>query len=186
MRDRARWWFCWHGFPLEPGNVGRAIAGSGAIYRVIAPDLRGHGESPAPDGVYTMDEMADDVVETLASLHISEPMVLGGLSIGGYVALSLVLRYPEKVRRCMLMDTQAGADIRRSGRDAGSHGAGGSRSQQRRPDRRNNVGPAVQPLSSGRNGRSELSRSGTVMTQTSPRRNRRDAARDGEKAGPAR
>ncbi len=57
-----------------------------------------------------MDEMADDVIETLDRLHISERIVLGGLSMGGYVALSLVLRYPERVRALMLMDTQAGAD----------------------------------------------------------------------------
>ena len=49
----------------------------GAIYRVIAPDLRGHGDSPAPEGVYTMDEMADDVIDTLDALHIREPIVLG-------------------------------------------------------------------------------------------------------------
>ena len=57
-----------------------------------------------------MDEMADDVIDTLDALHIREPVVLGGLSMGGYVALSLVLRYPQRVRGLMLMDTQAGAD----------------------------------------------------------------------------
>jgi pimeloyl-ACP methyl ester carboxylesterase len=86
------------------------LTGIGSIFRVIAPDLRGHGESPAPEGVYTMDEMADDVIELLQTLHISEPIVLGGLSMGGYVALSLVARYPERIRALMLMDTRASAD----------------------------------------------------------------------------
>jgi len=86
------------------------LSGIGSTYRVIAPDLRGHGESPAPEGVYTMDEMADDVVELLDSLSISERIVLGGLSMGGYVALSLVVRYPDRVRGLMLFDTRAGAD----------------------------------------------------------------------------
>jgi 3-oxoadipate enol-lactonase len=99
-----------HGFPLSRAMWAEQVPSIGAIYRVIAPDLRGHGESPAPEGVYTIDEMADDVIETLDSLHISEPIVLGGLSLGGYVALSLVLRYPERVRALLLMDTQAGAD----------------------------------------------------------------------------
>ena len=72
-------------FSCEPGHVGCAISGIGSTYRVIAPDLRGHGESPAPEGVYTIDEMADDVVELLDWLPISERIVLGGLSMGGYV-----------------------------------------------------------------------------------------------------
>ena len=54
-----------HGFPLSRAMWAEQLPAIGAIYRVIAPDLRGHGESPAPEGVYTMDEMADDVIETL-------------------------------------------------------------------------------------------------------------------------
>ena len=99
-----------HGFPLSRAMWVEQLSGIGSTFRVIAPDLRGHGESPAPDGVYTMDEMADDVIELLETLHIREPIVLGGLSLGGYVALSLIVRYPQRVRGLMLMDTQAGAD----------------------------------------------------------------------------
>jgi len=86
------------------------VSGVGSIYRIIAPDLRGHGDSPAPEGVYTMDEMADDVLELLGTLHLDGPVVLGGLSMGGYVALSMVARYPERIRALMLMDTRAAAD----------------------------------------------------------------------------
>jgi pimeloyl-ACP methyl ester carboxylesterase len=86
------------------------VDGVGSIFRIIAPDLRGHGDSPAPEGVYTMDEMADDVIELLDTLHLDGPVVLGGLSMGGYVALSLVARYPQRFRALMLMDTRAGAD----------------------------------------------------------------------------
>jgi pimeloyl-ACP methyl ester carboxylesterase len=99
-----------HGFPLSRAMWAEQLAGLGTTYRIIAPDLRGHGESPAPEGVYTMDDMADDVIELLGTLHITEPIVLGGLSMGGYVALSLVVRYPDRVRALMLMDTRAGAD----------------------------------------------------------------------------
>lgn len=99
-----------HGFPLSNAMWVEQLSAIGSVYRVIAPDLRGHGASPAPEGVYTMDEMADDVIELLDTLHISEPIVVGGLSLGGYVALSLVLRFPQRVRGLMLMDTQAGAD----------------------------------------------------------------------------
>jgi pimeloyl-ACP methyl ester carboxylesterase len=57
-----------------------------------------------------MEEMADDVVELLDALQITEQVVLGGLSMGGYVALSLMARYPRRVRGLMLMDTRAAAD----------------------------------------------------------------------------
>jgi pimeloyl-ACP methyl ester carboxylesterase len=99
-----------HGFPLSRAMWQEQLTGIGSTYRIIAPDLRGHGDSPAPEGVYTMDEMADDVIELLETLHIAEPIVLGGLSMGGYVALSLVARYPRRVRALMLLDTRAGAD----------------------------------------------------------------------------
>lgn len=99
-----------HGFPLNRSMWAAQEASVGSIYRVIAPDLRGHGESAAPEGVYTMDTMADDVIELLDSLRIEEPVVLGGLSMGGYVALSLVTRYPERFRALVLMDTRAKAD----------------------------------------------------------------------------
>jgi pimeloyl-ACP methyl ester carboxylesterase len=100
-----------HGFPLSNAMWKEQVNGVGSIYRIIAPDLRGHGGSPTPDGVYTMDEMADDVIELLNRLGLEVPVVIGGLSMGGYVALSLVARYPARVRGLMLMDTRAGTDL---------------------------------------------------------------------------
>src|SRR5947209_6274439 len=54
-----------HGFPLNRKIWSLQEGRVGAMYRIIAPDLRGHGETAAPPGVYTMEAMAGDVVELL-------------------------------------------------------------------------------------------------------------------------
>lgn len=99
-----------HGFPLDHAMWEAQREGVGAIYRLICPDLRGHGLSAAPDGIYLIEDMAADVVELLDHLRITERIVVGGLSMGGYVALAIAARYPERLRGLVLMDTRAGAD----------------------------------------------------------------------------
>ena len=99
-----------HGFPLDRSMWSWQETTLGSIYRVITPDLRGHGQSAAPEGIYTMEAMAEDVIETLDALQLTEPVVLGGLSMGGYVALALIDEYPERFRALMLIDTKAEGD----------------------------------------------------------------------------
>lgn len=99
-----------HGFPFNRTMWAAQVGEIGSVYRVITPDLRGHGETAAPEGVYTIDAMADDVIELLDALQIRERVVIGGLSMGGYVALSLAVRHAGRFRGLVLMDTRAGAD----------------------------------------------------------------------------
>jgi len=106
-----------HGFPLNRKTWSAQETSVGSMYRVIAPDLRGHGDSAAPEGVFTMDAMAADVIELLDALQITEPVVLGGLSMGGYVALALWAHYPQRFRALMLMDTRAAADTPEAARN---------------------------------------------------------------------
>ena len=99
-----------HGFPLDHAMWHHQRDEVGALYRVIAPDLRGQGKTPAPEGPYSIDEMADDVIETLDALQLEEPVAIGGLSMGGYVALSIAARYPGRLKGLMFLNTRAGAD----------------------------------------------------------------------------
>ena len=99
-----------HGFPLSRRMWSEQLRGLSARYRVVAPDLRGHGETPVADGVATMEAMADDVLELVDQLGVRDRFVLGGLSMGGYVALAFARRHPERLRGLILLDTRAAAD----------------------------------------------------------------------------
>jgi pimeloyl-ACP methyl ester carboxylesterase len=85
----------------------RALSEAG--YRVITPDLRGFGESDAPDGPYSIELFADDLVELLDHLGI-EQAVVGGMSMGGYVLFNLLERYRSRVRGACFITTRANAD----------------------------------------------------------------------------
>ncbi|MDQ3946957.1 MAG: alpha/beta hydrolase, partial [Actinomycetota bacterium] len=79
--------------------------------RCIAPDLFGFGRSdvPAEKDEYSIPGYADQVAGLLESLDAG-PVVLAGLSMGGYIALDLIHRRPELVRALVLADTRAEAD----------------------------------------------------------------------------
>jgi 3-oxoadipate enol-lactonase len=97
-----------HAFPLnramwEPQH---ALADR---YRVIAVDLRGHGESDAPLWRCTLDLYAADVIALLDHLNIRQAVFVG-LSMGGYLIFSLYRRYRDRVAGLVLADTRAEAD----------------------------------------------------------------------------
>src|SRR5258708_27521294 len=73
-------------------------------FRVIRPDLRGHGLTTVPPGPYTIDAMALDVLAIMDKLGIAVAHV-GGLSIGGMGAQSLSAQAPERVGGLILCDT---------------------------------------------------------------------------------
>jgi len=76
------------------------------LFRVVAPDARGHGLSPKPPGPYFISNMVDDVVALLDQLQIETTHVVG-LSMGGAMAQQLTLTHPERVRTLTLVNTFA-------------------------------------------------------------------------------
>lgn len=97
-----------HAFPMNKAQWRPQLHGLSSHARCLAPDLRGFGESDVR-GPYTMDRYADDVVAFLDGLGI-DTAVVAGLSLGGYIALALWWRHPERVRALILADTRATAD----------------------------------------------------------------------------
>lgn len=77
-------------------------------YRVIAPDLRGHGATSAPEDLdsYTIETFADDVKALLDHLGV-DVCAMAGCSFGGMVALQFATTWPEMVAALVLSDTSA-------------------------------------------------------------------------------
>ena len=98
-----------HGFPLSSAIWHEQRQRLSDRFRVITPDLRGHGRSPAPSGVYEMELLARDVLAMLDALDIKKAVIIGH-SMGGYVTLAAWKLAPERFLSLGLIASQAGAD----------------------------------------------------------------------------
>jgi 3-oxoadipate enol-lactonase len=78
-------------------------------YRVVTYDTRGHGESPAPDGPYRLDDLVDDLITLLDAVGAGRAHVVG-LSLGGMTAMRLAAREPHRVHRLAVLCTSAKVD----------------------------------------------------------------------------
>jgi 3-oxoadipate enol-lactonase len=98
-----------HGFPFNRSLWREQVEALSETRRVVAPDLRGHGETSVGVGPATMEEMAEDLAALLDELEVGRAVV-GGLSMGGYAAFAFVRAHPERVAALVLADTRAQAD----------------------------------------------------------------------------
>lgn len=103
-----------HGFPLDHTMWKAQIEALRGSCHVIAPDLRGFGKSSlaagdAQEGV-DMSRYATDVAAVLNDAGVSEPSILCGFSMGGYVLWQFVREFSGRVRAIVLCDTKAAAD----------------------------------------------------------------------------
>ena len=119
-----------HGFPLDHTQWRMQVGRLGRHCRMIAPDLRGFGRSlnlgnlsanaPSEDDTdfsvgpvlaeLSMEQLADDLAETLEALHETEPVTVCGLAMGGSVALQFWKRHRERLHSLILCSTRAAAD----------------------------------------------------------------------------
>jgi 3-oxoadipate enol-lactonase len=139
-----------HGFPHDRTLWASQRVALSPQARCIVPDIRGFGHS-STHGPYSMDQYADDVAALLDWLQL-EQAVICGLSMGGYIAMAMWRRHPERVRALVFCDTKAGPDteegktrrdelialVKRDGTrviaDAQITGMVGSMTRERRPE----------------------------------------------------
>jgi pimeloyl-ACP methyl ester carboxylesterase len=98
-----------HAFPLSSAMWLAQRERLAGRFRVITPDLRGFGGSVLGADEPSVEAMADDVDQLLRSLGVRRA-VIGGLSLGGYVAMALCRRHPERILGLVLASTKASAD----------------------------------------------------------------------------
>ncbi|WP_055588126.1 alpha/beta fold hydrolase [Streptacidiphilus griseoplanus] len=102
-----------HAFPLAARMWQRQLAElpgpDGTRARVLAPDLRGFGGAPQGDEAPSLDLLADDVARLLDRAGV-ERAVVGGLSMGGYVAMAFARRHGDRLSGLLLADTKATPD----------------------------------------------------------------------------
>jgi len=98
-----------HPFPVNHDFWAPASQQFASRYRLILPDLRGHGESGAGEGPATMEKHAADIVRILNDADIGRAVFIG-VSIGGYILFEFWRRHRDRVAGLALCNTKAQAD----------------------------------------------------------------------------
>ncbi|MFB8114904.1 alpha/beta fold hydrolase [Streptomyces sp. NPDC055962] len=99
-----------HGHPFDHTLwAPQAAALTAAGYRVVTPDLRGYGGSEVVPGTCLLSDFADDIAALLDTVGL-EDVVIGGVSMGGQIAMEFLRTRPERVRALVLSDTSPVAE----------------------------------------------------------------------------
>jgi 3-oxoadipate enol-lactonase len=98
-----------HGFPFNKSMWNKQTEALKEVYRVIAYDIRGFGDSDAGNLDFSIDLFVSDLLGLMDTLKIDKAM-LCGLSMGGYIALNAVENYPQRFSAVILSDTNCIAD----------------------------------------------------------------------------
>lgn len=98
-----------HGFPLNKSLWDKQLNSLKDDYRVIAYDIRGHGNSGLGVIDFSIDLFVNDLLSFMDALKI-EKTIICGLSMGGYIALNAIENHPERFTALILCDTNCIAD----------------------------------------------------------------------------
>jgi 3-oxoadipate enol-lactonase len=98
-----------HGFPYDHQMWDKVTDSLSDEYYCVTYDIRGLGNSDAGDGQYTIEMFADDLIYVIDKMKLEKP-VLAGLSMGGYISLRAVEKYPDRFTALILCDTKSEAD----------------------------------------------------------------------------
>jgi len=98
-----------HGFPFNKSMWNKQVDMLIENYRVIAYDVRGHGNSTAGTDNFSIELFVDDLLGLMDALKIDRAM-LCGLSMGGYIALNAIENFPKRFGALILCDTNCIAD----------------------------------------------------------------------------
>jgi pimeloyl-ACP methyl ester carboxylesterase len=99
-----------HAFPLDRKMWRPQLAALAGKCRILAVDLPGFGESPAASSPLTIDSAADSVAAFLDAVGVTGRIVVGGLSMGGSVALAFARRHADRLAGLILADTRSEPD----------------------------------------------------------------------------
>jgi long-chain acyl-CoA synthetase len=96
-----------HGFGGHALQWEKQLAAYAEKYRLVAPDLRGHGLSDHPDSLYTISELVGDLERITEQLNFPRRFVVIGHSFGGAIAASYTVNNPARVEKLILIGTSS-------------------------------------------------------------------------------
>jgi len=98
-----------HAFPVWSAMYDDVRAPIAAVADLVTPDFRGFGAAALGEAAPSLNVLADDVAALLDARGVDRAVV-GGTSMGGYVAMAFCRRHPDRLAGLVLADTKAGAD----------------------------------------------------------------------------
>ncbi|SDM00428.1 Pimeloyl-ACP methyl ester carboxylesterase [Daejeonella rubra] len=98
-----------HGYPFDKTMWQAQLDFLKPYYRLIPCDIRGFGKSKDEDSLLSIDLFGEDLIAFLDKLNIDKAIICG-LSMGGYIALNVLKRFPDRFSALILCDTQCIAD----------------------------------------------------------------------------